>query len=172
MSNAIVTVIMAALLLVGVGVLATGSFTAVGNLSDSWKGMETRASALSRADITTTATSYATPTLDVTVKNAGEESLRNFAKWDVVVQYYEIDGTYNTRWLPFTTASPPADNQWGTAGFYLDAASAKKEAFQPGILDAAEEVVIRLKLSPSADQDANNLVVIGTSNGVTLTKPF
>ena len=83
MSNAIVTVTMAALMLVGVSVLATGSFTAVDNISGSWKQMEVRDGIISRTDVDVISTTYATPTLDVTLKNTGDEALRDLPKWDV-----------------------------------------------------------------------------------------
>ena len=172
MSNAIVTVMMTALLLAGVSILAQGSFTAVGNVSDSWKEMEARAAALSRTDIDVIATSYATPTLDVTLKNIGGEALRDLAKWDVVVQYYETDGTYHTKYLPYTTATSVADNEWGKVAIYVDASSATAEAHQPGILDPSEEIVLQLSMTPVADSTANNLVIIGTPNGVTVSEPF
>ena len=171
MSNAIVTVIMTALLLAGVSILAQGSFTAVGNVSDSWKQMETRSAALSRTDLGVVSTSYATPTLDVTVKNTGGEALRDFGQWDVVVQYYETDGTYHTTYLPYTTGTVDT-NEWQKVGIYLDASASTAEAYQPDIFDPTEELVLRLSVTPVADESANNLVVIGTPNGVTVSEPF
>lgn len=172
MSNAIVTVMMTALMLAGVSILANGSFTAVGNVSDSWKEMEARASVLSRTDVDVIATSYATPTLDVTLKNTGGESLRDFSQWDVVVQYYEVGGTYHTTYLPFTTATSVVDNEWGKVAIYVDASSTTAEAHQPSILDPAEEIVLQLSMTPVADGTANNLVIISTPNGVTVSEPF
>lgn len=172
MSNAIVTVIMTALMLAGVSILAQGSFTAVGNISDSWKEMEARAAVLSRTDITLIGTAYAAPTLDVTLTNSGGEALRDFAKWDVVVQYYETDGTYHTTYLPYTTVTPVSGNEWTKVAIYVDASSLTLEAHQPEILDPSEEIVLRLSMTPVADETANNLVVIGTPNGVTVSGPF
>lgn len=172
MSNAIVTVIMTALLLVGVSILADGSFTAVGNVSDSWKQMEVRSVALARTDISVIDTSYASSTLDVTLKNIGGEALRDYGMWDVVVQYYEDDGTYHTRWLPYTTATPVGDNEWGKAGLYVDAAALEEESYQPEIMDPSEELILRLRVSPTVDEAANNVFVIGTPNGVTVSGPF
>jgi hypothetical protein len=171
MSNAIVTVIMTALMLAGVSILADGSFTAVGNVSESWKDMEVRSSALSRTNLSVLDLSYATPTLDVTVANIGGESLRDFGKWDVVAQYYETDGTYNTTYLTFTTAAL-GNNEWQKQGIYLDASASTAEAHQPEILDPGEELVVRLTLDPAADTAANNLIVIGTPNGITVSAPF
>lgn len=172
MSNAIVMVIMTALMLAGVSILAQGSFTAVGSVSDSWKDMESRSSALSRTDIGIVDVSYATPTLDVTIANTGGESLREFGKWDVVAQYYETDGTYNTTYLTFTTATSVGDNEWNKVGIYLDASAGASEAYQPQILDPGEELVISLNMTPVADTAANNVVLIGTPNGVTVSEPF
>jgi hypothetical protein len=172
MSNAIVTVIMTALMLAGVSILAQGSFTAVGNLSESWKDMEGRSSALSRTNVGILDTTYATPTLDVTLANTGGEALRDFGKWDVVAQYYETDGTYQTTYLTFTTATTPGDNEWNKVGIYLDASASTAEAHQPQILDPGEELVIRLSMTPTADTAANNVIVIGTPNGVTVSEPF
>ena len=159
-------------MLAGVSVLGQSSFTALGDVSDSFKEMEVRSGVRSRTDLSTVSVAYASPTLDWTLLNAGSESLRGYENWDVLVQYYETDGTYHTAWLPYTTASPVGDNQWTVQGIYLDAATLKAEASQPNILDPQEELVLRLQVSPAADSDANNLVIAGTSNGVTLSSPF
>ena len=172
MSTAIVTAIMMGLLLTSVAVLGQQSFTALRLITDAWSDMEDRGRAMVRTDISTVSTSYSPPTLDVTVLNAGQEPLRDFAKWDVVVQYYEVDGTYHSIWLPFTTASPVGDNQWRVVGLYLDAATSKAESSQPNILDPGEELVIRIGLTPAADAAANNVAVIGTPNATTLSTPF
>lgn len=152
--------------------MAQGSFTAVGNVSDSWKEMEARAVVLSRTDIDVIATSYATPTLDVTIKNTGGEPLRDLGQWDVVVQYYDVDGTYHITYLPYTSATSVVDNEWGKVAIYVDASGLTAEAHQPGILDPAEEIVLQLSMTPVADSTANNLVIIGTPNGVTVSEPF
>ena len=172
MGTAIVTVIMMALLLAGVGVLAQGSFTGLARITDAWNEMEDRTSTMARTDVDAVSASYATPTIDVTMLNAGEVALRDFAKWDVVVQYYETDGTYRSTWLSYTTASPVGDNKWGVVGLYDDAAASNPETYQPNILDPGEHLVVRIVVSPAADSAANNLVVIGTPNAATLSSTF
>ena len=172
MSAAIVTVMMIALLLAGVGVLAQGSFTGLARITDAWNEMEDRTSTMARTAVDAVSASYATPTIDVTMLNAGQVSLRDFAKWDVVVQYYETDGTYRSTWLPYTTATPVSDNSWGVVGIYHDAAASKPETYQPNILDPGEHLVIRIVVNPAADAAANNQVVIGTPNAATLSSAF
>ena len=172
MSNAIVTIIMTALMLAGVSILAQGSFTAVDNVSESWKGMEARSAEITRTDLSILDMAYATPTLDVTLANTGDETLRDFAKWDVFVRYYETDGTLHDTYLDYTAASPVDDNEWQKYGIYLDASAGTPESFQPGLLNPSEELVLRLKVAPDADSSKNNVVVVGTPNGITVSKPF
>ena len=172
MSTAIVTVMMTALLLAGVAVLAQGSFTALAQITDAWTELEDRTSTRVRTGLDAVSTSYATPSVDVTMLNSGEVALRDFAKWDVVVQYYETDGTYRSTWLPYTTATPVGDNSWGVVGLYHDAAASKPETYQPNILDPGEHLVISIVVNPAADSTANNQVVIGTPNAATLHGAF
>ena len=172
MSTAIVTVMMTALLLAGVAVLAQGSFTALAQITDAWNEMEDRTSTMARTRLEAVSTSYATPTVDVTMLNSGEIALRDFAQWDVVVQYYETNGTYHSAWLPYTTASPVSDNSWGVVGLYNDAAATKPETHQPNILDPGEHLVVRIVVDPAADATANNRVLIGTPNAATLSSAF
>ena len=116
MSIAIVTVMMTALLLGGVAVFAQGSFAALTKMTDAWNEMEDRTSAMARTSLEAVSTSYATPTIDVTMLNSGGIALRDFAKWDVVVQYYETDGTYRSAWLPTRARRPwltTAGGWWG-----------------------------------------------------------
>lgn len=172
MSNAIVTVIMTALMLAGVSILAEGSFSAVDHVSEAWKGMEARSAVITGTDLSIIGVSYATPTLDVTLANTGEETLGDFAKWDVLVRYYETNGTLHDTYLNYTSASPADDNQWQKYGIYLDASTNTPETFQPGLLNPSEQLVLRLKLAPAADSNANNVVIVGTPNGITVSKPF
>ncbi|MCH7482765.1 MAG: hypothetical protein IIC95_08865 [Chloroflexi bacterium] len=172
MSIAIVTVMMTALLLGGVAVFAQGSFAALTKMTDAWNEMEDRTSAMARTSLEAVSTSYATPTIDVTMLNSGGIALRDFAKWDVVVQYYETDGTYRSAWLPYTGSTPVADNSWGVVGLYQDAAASKPEAYQPNILDPGEHLVISIVVDPPADSTANNRVLVGTPNAATLSSAF
>ena len=112
MSNAISTLMMIALMLATVSFLAQGSFTAMAQLSDAWTAREERRIVDSRTSITSNGVSYATPSVDVTVRNDGAESVRGFSKWDVVVQYYETDGTFHSKWVPYTSATTPGDDQY------------------------------------------------------------
>lgn len=172
MSTAIATLMMVALMLATVSFLAQGSFTAMAQLSDAWTTEEERRLVDARTSVTSGGVTYATPNVDVTVTNNGDEAIRGFSMWDVLVQYYETDGTYHSTWVPYVAGTSPGDGQWSVTGIYLDAGTLKAEATQPGILDPSEELILRVSVTPAADSTANNRVIIGTANGVTLSTPF
>ena len=172
MSSAIATLMMVALMLATVSLLAQGSFTAMAQLSDAWTSEEQRRLVDARTSVTSGGITYATPSVDVTVVNNGDESIRGFSKWDVIVQYYETDGTYRSVWVPYVSGTSPGDGQWAITGIYLDAATLKAESTQPGILDPSEELILRVSVTPAADSTANNRVIISTANGITMSAPF
>lgn len=51
--------------------------------------------------------SYASPQVDVVLRNTGRVGLRDFPSWDVWVDYYEADGTHHTERLSYTSAATP-----------------------------------------------------------------
>ncbi len=171
MSTAIVTLISVAVMLSGVSIIAGGSLKSVDILSNAWKEMEARSGEMSRTKVEVVTTSHAPPLVDATLRNSGQVSLRDFASWDVMVQYYEADGTYHQLWVPYTATTPSAD-EWTVTGLFLDAAASSPELFQPGILDPEEEMVIRVNLSPAADGGSTHALTVGTPNGVTVSTTF
>ena len=116
--------------------------------------------------------SYASPQVDVVLRNTGRVGLRDFPSWDVWVDYYEADGTHHTERLSYTSAATPAADQWSVEGIYLDAASGKGEAWQPGIVDPGEEVKLLLRLDPAAADPQSNETIVGLPNGVTVRMAF
>jgi archaellum component FlaF (FlaF/FlaG flagellin family) len=173
MSNAIVTVILSALLLAGVGTLAEGSFTAVGRVTDAWQQMQERTGEYNRTGLSAVGTSGTGPQLNVTLENTGSEPLRDYAQWDVLVLYYESNGTYHITYLEYEpTGLPVGNNQWAVEGIYVDAGVSTPEVFSPNIHDPSEFLVVRLKTNPNYDASANNLVVVSTPNGVVTSTGF
>ena len=117
-------------------------------------------------------TTYTGPQVAVVLRNVGRVPLRHFASWNVWASFHETDGTFHPERLTYTTAASPASDQWTVQGVYLDAALAKAEASQPGILDPSEEVKLLLQLSPAAvDPQANNATV-GLPVGATAKLAF
>lgn len=171
MANAVVTLMLVALMLTGVAVMARGSFTSVDLLAEAWSRMEARSGDIARTELEVVSTSRNAQMVDVVLRNAGQTGLRDFEEWDVIIQYYQASGTYYQVWLPYAESDPPGNNQWTVEGIYVDAAAAEAERFQPGIVDPDEEVKVRIKLSPAARTEANQ-AIIGTANGVSISTLF
>lgn len=171
MSASISTILLAALLLTSMGILGQSSVTALTNFNDTWKAMERRNTGINQTALRSDGVSYASPYVDVVVKNTGEEPLRDFTSWDLFLQYYTAGGTYYYLRAPYTTATAPADNKWTVRDIYVDAASTPEE-FHPDILDPAEEMVIRVNVTPWADSSGANIILVGTRTGVTMRAAF
>ncbi len=172
MATAIVTLMSVAFLIMGISSMAQGSFKSVTVLSDAWTQMEDISEEQSRTRIEVIETSHSPPTVDVTVKNAGSKSLEDFSAWDVLSEYYDAGGVYYTTSLTYTTAASPGDDEWTVTGIYLDASGSVAEVFQPNVFNPEEEMVVRLKLSPAARTSSQNLLVIGTPNGVSVSTMY
>ena len=110
-------------------------------------------------------------TVEITVRNDGNEKLADFARWDVVLQYDAATGGL-ARWYPYVEAVEPGSNQWTVAGLYLDAANAIPEALEPGILNPGEEMVIRVRISPPASDGTTCIGTVATPNGMSTTMAF
>ncbi len=110
--------------------------------------------------------------IEITLRNGGTTKLADFDQWDVVLQYYTAAGVYVTDWFPYVAGPVPGDNQWTVADIYTNAAEAIPEVYEPGILNPAEELVIRIKVSPAVGADTTNLATIAVANGVSLPAIF
>jgi len=109
--------------------------------------------------------------LEVALRNSGQVKLASFAKWDVIVQYYESGGTYRVVWLPYVDGTP-GSNEWTVQGIYLNAENLTAEVFEPGILNPGEEMVIGAEINPKVGSGTTGDVVISTPNGVSESISF
>ncbi len=107
----------------------------------------------------------ATDLLEVGLRNSGQLKLASFSKWDIIVQYYDADWTYYTKWLPYTEGTL-GDNQWHKTGIYLDAEGGNPEVFEPGLLNPGEEMKIEAKLNPPPRDGTTVDTIISTPNGI------
>ena len=104
-------------------------------------------------------------TVEIILENTGQMKLASFGKWDIIVEYYDATNNFYSKWLQYTQGSP-GNNEWHTAGIYLDASENTTEAFEPGILNPEEEIKIEAKLSPPPRYGTSIETVISTPNGV------
>ena len=101
--------------------------------------------------------------VDVTLKNRGDEIYARFKKWDVNVEYVDASGDLVTNWLPYSEEA--ADDAWTIKGIYLDAAKETSEVVGPGVLNADEEMVVRVRVSPPANDGSTGRVVFTPPEG-------
>lgn len=172
MESAIVALICIALVVVGGMTLSQGFLSSMDTSSAGLEEMSERAGEIMRTEVSPlNAVQPSADSVQVTLVNSGQTKLGNFESWDVIVQYFDADGMYHVKWLPYT-AGTPGDNEWTKAGIYLDAGSGTAEAFEPGIVNPREELVIEARLNPPVGEDTANLMVITTPNGVAVSAPF
>lgn len=156
-----------ALILIGTLGMTQGMLSSVDTASSSWQQAEERMGNIRRTEINQVSISIQNggTLLEVTLGNQGEVALRDFKRWDVVVQYYATDNNYYIKRVPYTNDTP-GDDQWTVTGIFMDAQASTSELFEPGILNPDEEAVVQIKLSPGIKVGLTNLVSIATPNGV------
>lgn len=109
--------------------------------------------------------------VQITLKNIGQTKINNFERWDFIVQYTDTDLQSQIKWLPYVS-SAPTDNQWTVEGIYVTAVNGKVEAFEPGILNPGEEIVLEAQMSPQISANTSIMVNIAAPNGISVSSIF
>jgi hypothetical protein len=157
MENLFITIVCIALILMATVSYASSALSSADAITNSFKNAAERARVIGRTDITATgATTVDGSEVEVTLRNEGNTSLRNFRKWDVIVRYQ--DGA--TLWVPYSASAVPG---WSDNGVFLNG---RPDIYEPGIFNPAETLKINVRLAPSVADNTTNLAVISTDNGV------
>jgi hypothetical protein len=166
METAITVLIIMGVLVVGLLGLVQHTISTQNAVSQASYTMQTRLDDRTRTEITALSAS-ADPVLgswvELTLKNTGTNKLANYDKWDVILQYTDAFGAPHTQWYPYSTS-------W-TKQIYQSAPTVP-EAFEPGILNPNEEMVIHVTLTFAVKTGTTNLVTVGTQNGITASSVF
>ncbi len=169
METAIVSIICIALIAFGGMTMSRGFLTSVDSSTTGLDAVGQRNESIMRTEIIPLdATLTAGNTLEITVENSGQTRLADYDKWDVIIQYYDGDGIYHITWLPFTEETL-GDNEWEMAWIRVDG---KEEFYEPNILNAKEQMLIRAQLNPAAGAGTTNMAVIATPSGITASTYF
>ncbi|MBN1190643.1 MAG: hypothetical protein JXA46_12890 [Dehalococcoidales bacterium] len=170
METAFVSIICVALLVIGGMTMSRGFLSSIDNTSANIDSISQRNEQRMRTNITVEeVTQPAANQLEIHMDNIGQVKLAEFAKWDVIVHHRDNANEYYVTWLPYTVSSP-GNNEWTVEGIYTDAGL--PEVFEPGILNPDEELVLEAKISPPIKSESDNLVIVTTPNGVTVSKTF
>jgi hypothetical protein len=170
METAFVSIICVALLVIGGMTMSRGFLSSIDNTSANIDSISQRNEQIMRTNITVDEVSQSSANeLEIHLDNIGQVKLAEFAKWDIIIHHRDDDDQYYVTWMPYT-ASSPGNNEWTVEGLYT--ASGQPEAFEPGIFNPDEEMVIEARIDPGIKTGSDNLVIITTPNGVTVTKAF
>ncbi len=168
MDSAITAIIVIGILILAVAGLSSFALSSQAAISESNREMQARLGERTQTNLAPL-TAVTTPMGDyvqVTLKNTGNIKLSDFSQWDVILQY--SDGT-NTqiKWYAYGSGV----NQWAQQ-IYQTTTPPTAEAFEPGILNPGEEIVITVNVSPTVGTGTTNLATIATPNGITAATIF
>jgi hypothetical protein len=111
--------------------------------------------------------------VDWSLRNEGQTLLREFDNWDLVVLYQDSPSSgLQAQRLTYTSNAVPASGEWTVSGIYQDATLLTAEVFDPGIVNPAEEFIVRAELSPSISTPTTNTVTLAVANGVKASTQF
>ena len=176
MANLIVSVFVIALIMVAVLLLSWASLSSADQVLIEWDRMVGRGVERERTEVSlVSADLFPTSTnVEISIRNVGQTVLADFPRWDVVVQYYASSTNQNLKvsWFPYTTTTSPSSGKWTVRGVYMNAGTLQPEVYGPKLLDPGEEMILRLNITPAIPTDTDNLVTIGTPNGITVAAQF
>jgi archaeal flagellar protein FlaF len=166
MENALVTIIIVAVLTFATATLSKAAIGSVDDLGQSWKAMEMVSGDRARTQVTVTdaETDVTGSNVYISLRNDGQSRVLDFSRMDVILQYFSPGGVYNTAWIPYTDGAL-ANNEWTVM-------SISPDVFEPGILNPGEELTIQAKLSPTVGTGTTNWATVATPNGISLTAYF
>lgn len=172
METAFVSIICVALLVIGGMTMSQGFLSSVDATTKNIQALSQRDEQIMRTNIMIqSAVQTSSDSLKVTVKNNGQTKLASFEKWDVIVHSQDASGQMHVTWLPYRGVGLD-NNEWSIQGIYMDSGGLVPEAFEPGIINPDEEVIMVCKLDPPLGENTMNLVSVSTPNGVTVSKVF
>ena len=172
MSNAIVALVVIALMMTAVLTWSQTAYTSFDSVSQSLKQATQTTQEVSRTDITVIRALRNGLFVDVYVLNSGKVHLAQFANWDVLIQYYDAGKTYHITPVSYTSNSNPGDNQWTVAQIYSDSSMTTKEVYEPGMLNPGEVLFMKARMSPAVGSKTVNMVTVSTDNGVSASAQF
>jgi archaellum component FlaF (FlaF/FlaG flagellin family) len=163
METSIPALLVAAIFMIATMLMARSGYTSVDQLGQSWQGMEERLGQQARTDLTVVGTSVDDSKANVTVRlrNDGQTKIADYARMDVLVQYFSESGERYVRWIPYT-AGALQSNTWTVE-------SISNDTFEPNVLDPGEILEMRIRINPPVGTGTTGWIIVSTENGITAT---
>ncbi|MBF6600830.1 MAG: hypothetical protein IVW36_10020 [Dehalococcoidia bacterium] len=166
MESGIPALLIAAVLMLSTVFLARGGFVGMDAVGQQLKQSEVNIGAQNRSGITATSASIDPTGANITIDvlNSGQTDISQYSQMDVLLQYFDENGTRYDTWIPYTSGALAADT-WTTGTFTND-------AFEPRILNPGESMQVLIRVNPPVGAGTTNRAIIGTEKGVTLQTYF
>jgi len=162
MESILISIVSLALIIISTVTMTMNTVSSAAKLSESMKAMQAKMSLLQRtAIVSIPPQAYAGGPIELKVKNDGQVNLSDFSHWDVIVE----DLANGTRYLTYSSDYPPADNQWAIRGIFMS--DAVPEAFDTGVLNPGEQLVVALNPNPATPSGQPIKITVATGDGVT-----
>lgn len=106
-------------------------------------------------------------------ENNGSTRLTDFNHWDMIVQYNDTaaPSEYHIAWLPYE-AGIPSSNEWTVAGIYADLDRNLAEAYEIGILNPGETLLVEAHLAQTIASGTQIQTVLAANNGAARPEVF
>jgi archaellum component FlaG (FlaF/FlaG flagellin family) len=163
METSIPALLVAAILMITTVVMARSGYSSVDRISHSWQVMGQRLEEQVRTELSVVDTSVDPSYANITLRlrNDGQTVVADWARMDVVVQYFSESGTRYVRWMPYTSGALQS-NTWTMVNI-------ENDSFEPGVLNPGEVVQVLIRINPLMGTDTSAWVVVSTENGVTVS---
>ena len=172
MSNALVSLILVALMIVAGMTFSKTAINAFDDMTTSWQDAEETRMETLRSDAAAINAAVTPSGVSIYLKNTGQSPLEGYQDWDIIVHYYDAGGNYYIKHLSYTANGVPDNNQWNCSTIFSGQDLLREEAFQPRILDPGEVALLQLNLTPAAGADTPGWVVLAAENGITASVQF
>jgi hypothetical protein len=162
MESILVSLVSVALMIVTVVTMTMHSVQSAAKLSDTWKAMQERTSAIQRTNIVSVPPeNYIGGEIELVVKNTGQTNISDFVHWDVIV---EKQGS-SAGDLAYSSSYPPEAEQWAVKGIYIS--DSVPEVFDPNVLNPGEQAVMAINPGGTMNPGETLKITLSTSDGVT-----
>lgn len=163
METSIPALLVAAIFMITTVVMARSGYNSVDRLGQSWQVMEKRLEEQVRTELTAVETRVDESHANITarLRNDGQTPVADYARMDVVVQYFSEAGTRYVRWIPYTSGALQS-NTWTVV-------TIENDSFEPGVLNPGEVLEMQIRINPPLGTGTSGWVIVSTENGVTVS---
>ncbi|NQW20369.1 MAG: hypothetical protein HQ477_06555 [Chloroflexi bacterium] len=102
----------------------------------------------------------------VVITNDGRQSFANFDDWVITLKYDQAQAASETVLVP-TYTNTLIDNTWTDFEYWLDYNADHPELIEPGVLNAHEEMEIRIQVNPKLENNTYLVVTVTSPSGIT-----